>query len=372
MRGQIGRKLERPDGSGLEWHGIKQGPVTNTLPLAYVTETVGKGKMKMNEFAGTASISTNDLTVTAECRPGADDNANIDEFFDQFRKTFKLKTSTFKLLDVLGIKFTENGGRQRYVSIKVREYMEMTGAKDYKWARKTIEADLDTLYRMDLAFKRGKCSLKNARVISEKDIDNGEISIIFSDKFADMLNGDNSFYMDYPDVLLKTDAQSDDFFVGRKIVEQVSMNRLQTKYNNDGSPLVVLRDPVAVGVGTLLEHSPFSPEYDPKKDRHLNGRVIESLEKTLDNLSEAGLFSWEWAGKKNGDKWQPVTDEDFKTYSSFKKLNVLIHPCESWPFRAEKLKAKQRRETNKYNARKRAEKKQADQKAEKELSEKSA
>lgn len=51
--------------------------------------------------------------------------------------------------------------------------MEMTGAKDYKWARKTIEADLDTLYRMDLAFKRGKCSLKNARVISEKDIDNG-------------------------------------------------------------------------------------------------------------------------------------------------------------------------------------------------------
>lgn len=79
-----------------------------------------------------------------------------------------------------------------------------------------------------------------------------------------MLNGDNSFYMDYPDVLLKTDAQSDDFWWAVK-----SLNKsvwIGFKPNTQRrQPACRSRDPVAVGVGTLLEHSPFSPEYDPEK-----------------------------------------------------------------------------------------------------------
>ena len=381
MSGGKGRKLEkpgklryeagafgnRPDGTGILWSWIKQGNVTNEFPLSYVTNMTGRKKMTLkSDISGDVEIKTGgDLIVTTNF--DAREVGDVQEYFEtEFRKNFKLKTSTFKLFDALAIKLTESGGDQRLVKLPVKEYMELTGATSYKRTRATVNEDLEALYRISIEREK---SYKKNRVIGYKDITNGVIVVEFTGPFAELLSSESSFYMRYPDVLFKADAQNDSFFIGRKIVEYVNENRFITvnKHSKVKPPVVILKDPFALSVKTLLKYAQFIPDYDSDKDRHLTNRIIEPLETALDSLQAFELFSWEWAhGQKDG-KREPVTDEDFQSYERFSNLYVLIYPCKSWPYNKDKMESMQRRATSRWKNERKAEKKREELKAAQEL-----
>jgi len=303
---------------------IRQGTATNTLTKARARSD----NTTTDIIAGTTTIKQGGLIIT------------MPSFIDG------LKNSTCKLLDALTVTLTESGAKSPDIALSLDEYMSKCGLKDKKEARKQVKADLETLFNARISFKekRGKNEpqdFTDIRICESKGIKNGVITFSFSATLYKLMLG-------YPVMpvhpllwRLGTKRNSNSFCIFRKLLEHKNMN--SGKKNED-----------TIAVKTLLENAPYLPSYDEvmKADKHVTQRIIEPLERDLNDLEEA--LTWTYCHRNN----EPLTDEELKnfSYNLFKDLLVKIS-WNDYPDQSKRLELKKERSKEEAQKKKRTYKK---------------
>ena len=275
---------------------IRQGTATNALTKIKPDE---KRNMTVDPITGAAAITEGDFSI------------NITDFSDL--TSFKLKTTTYQLLDALTVALTEVGAKSPVVSISLDEYMKKRGLKDKKTTRKQVMNDLDALFNATISFKqksKGKeFDFHDMRIIDSKGIKNGIITVSFGTAFYNTLLGYT--VMPYPSQLwrLNPNNNPNSFYLLRRIAEHKNMNI--SKKNED-----------IISVKTLLSSCPYLPTYDEVMagDRALNRRIIEPFERDMDALNET--FKWSYCNSKN----TPLSDAELINidFELFKNLLIKI------------------------------------------------
>lgn len=292
---------------------IRQGIATNALTKVRPDT---KRNTVIDPITNTATVKHECLTIT----------------IPDFTELAGFKTSTYQLLDALTVKLTETGTKSPTVAISLEEYMSMRKLKDKKEARKQVAQDLDILFNAKISFKekrkRGKApDFHDIRIVSDKGIKNGVITVSFGAAFYNILLGYP--VMPYPAQLWALDSKRNpnSFYFLRKIAEHKNMNA--GKKNED-----------IISVSTLLQSSPFLPAYDEvmETDRKLTHRIIDPFERDLDALRDT--LKWTYCHSNN----TPLTDEELKAldYSTFTSLLIKVE-WNTYPDQTKRLKKKAER-----------------------------
>ena len=292
---------------------IRQDTVTNKL-----ARLSSKSGFIPVEFTNTARITTSngstDLTVIIK------EYANV-----------TLKPSTSKLLRALVQTFTQKG--DKLVKIPLKEYMELTGLKNEKEARKTIKADLDALHSITCEAKIKGNKNKNIgdyikfEIISERGIKNKVIFANLTDSiYIHLLNCP---VMYYPKALYKIPnklpyAQ----YLGDKIAELEKYN-MYDKKTGQVKPYFIAS--VRKLLQVCFENGMPSYEKVQATDRAVERRIITPFENSLDVCADA--FCWEYCNSKR----IPLTTEQTQdntpsgkyrttSYKEFIDLYIKITP----------------------------------------------
>lgn len=292
---------------------IRQGIATNALTKVRPDT---KRNTVIDPITNTATVKHECLTIT----------------IPDFTELAGFKTSTYQLLDALTVKLTETGTKSPTVAISLDEYMSMRKLKDKKEARKQVAQDLDILFNAKISFKekrkRGKApDFHDIRIVSDKGIKNGVITVSFGAAFYNILLGYP--VMPYPAQLWALDSKRNpnSFYFLRKIAEHKNMNA--GKKNED-----------IISVSTLLQSAPFLPAYDEvmETDRKLTHRIIDPFERDLDALRDT--LKWTYCHSNN----TPLTDEELKVldYSTFTSLLIKVE-WNTYPDQTKRLKKKAER-----------------------------
>lgn len=273
---------------------VRQDNTINAL-----ARTSSKANIEQMDFTGTGIIkATNGST---------DIQVIIEEYAN-----ITLKPSTSKLLRMITGKFTQTNNIA--VNISLKEYMELTGRKDEKEARKDIKADLKTLFNISCSAK-GKIDGKKAsidfRILQAKGtIEKSCIIAKLSDDIATHLL--NCPVMPYPTDMFKIPNKYPyAYYLGDKITELM-------KYNQHKPYFVV-------SVKTLLESCCFNngmPTYEEvrKTDRRIDIRIITPFINNLDACNN--IFDWHFCNSKG----VPLTEEQLNdfTYKEFEARYIKI------------------------------------------------
>lgn len=301
------------DQGKLNFKKIKQGNATNTLTK--LRDVEGKTAI-VDAVTGTATIRKGRFSVT----------------ISNYEKLPRLKTSTYQLLDIITVAFTEAGGESPTVIVPLSVYMEWRGLKDRKGARKQVKEDLKVLRHLGITGeeKRGKrtetYSFVNIADSGELRR-NGDIVFTFTSTFYNMLL--KYPIMSYPVQLLKLNNKRNpnSFYLLRKIAEHKNMNVGKKNEN-------------IIAVKTLLAVAPFILSYEEvmEADRAVNRKIIEPFERDMDAFEE--VLSWEYC-HRNG---QPLTDAELQAlnYDIFKGLLVKLS-WKSYPDQTARLEKKKKR-----------------------------
>lgn len=279
---------------------IRQDNITNKL-----ARLSSKSGIKPEDFTNRGLIKTStgstDLTVIIK------EYANV-----------TLKPSTSKLLRVLTIKFTEKGNK--LIKIPLKEYMELTGLKDEKEARKNIKADLEALYNISCEASRedrkGKKDYIAFRVIDAHGIKNGVVFANLTDSIYSHLL--TCPIMPYSNDLLKIPNKLPyAFYLGDKITELMKLN-IYDKKTKDIKPFFT------ASVKKLLQvcYDNGMPTYEEVQatDRAVERRIITPFENSLD--AGSNIFDWEYCNEKG----TPLTDAQLKdrTFKDFEARYIKI------------------------------------------------
>lgn len=273
---------------------IRQGKATNQLTKV----TNAGGRASINPLSQQAIIQTQDIEVFI---------ANYEE------QTKDLSPTTYRLLDALTVKFTDNGSSGTLIELPLTEYMERCGLKDKKSARAQVQTELDNLYRISINWqdtdrKSGKQKdFIKVRLCDSVGIKKGIIFFNLTPVFFNYLS--ENPVMPYPKKLYRINAQYNphSFYFLRRIAEHKNMNN--GKSNED-----------IIAVRTLLESSPVMPLYeDIEKLGQIQQRIIEPFERDMDNLSDT--LTWEYV-HRNG---VPLTDAELKNMSYELFSSLMIH-----------------------------------------------
>lgn len=198
-----------------------------------------------------------------------------------------VKASSQKLLDVINIKFTQAGAKDRHIQLSLREYMEFHDIKDIKEARKKFKRDADVIYDASIQFtdstiKQSKNMAYTAfRLLSAKgSIDNSVIHMNLSPEYATLL----SHYplMAYPMSLIRINDSWNpySYLLGRKIREYMRINRISKK--------------CYLSVGYLLKAAGFP---DPELvGGHYSERIKRPFERDMDALD---FIKWRYVEKNH-------------------------------------------------------------------------
>ena len=301
------------DQGKLNFKKIKQGNATNTLTK--LRDVEGKTAI-VDAVTGTATIRKGKFSVT----------------IPNYEKLPRLKTSTYQLLDIITVFFTETRAESPTVIVPLSVYMEWRGLKDRKGARNQVKEDLEVLRQLSITGeeKRGKETVTYSfvNIADSGEIRrNGDIVFTFGTTFYKMLL--NCPVMPYPVQLLALNNKRNpnSFYLLRKIAELKNMN--VGKKNED-----------IIAVKTLLDVASFIPSYREvmEADRAVNRKIIEPFERDMDALEET--LSWEYCHSKG----QPLTDAELETlsYDIFKGLLVKV-TWKSYPDQTARLEKKKKR-----------------------------
>lgn len=273
---------------------IRQGKATNQLTKL----SDAGGRADINPLGQQAILKTQDIEVFI---------ANYEE------QTRELSPTTYRLLDALTVKFTDNGSSGTLIELPLAEYMERCGLKDKKSARAQVQAELDNLYRISISWqdtdrKSGKAKdFVKVRLCDSVGIKKGIILFNLTPVFYNYLS-DNPI-MPYPKKLYRINAQYNphSFYFLRRISEHKNMN--SGKSNED-----------IIAVRTLLESSPVMPLYeDIEKLGQIQQRIIEPFERDMDNLSDT--LTWEYV-HRNG---VPLTETELGSMNYELFSSLMIH-----------------------------------------------
>lgn len=273
---------------------IRQDTVTNKL-----VRLSSKSGLMPEDFTNRGLIKTStgstDLTVIIK------EYANV-----------TLKNSTSKLLRVLTIKFTERG--DKLIKIPLKEYMELTGLKDEKEARKNIKADLEALHNITCEARisnkgSNKGDYIRFEIIAERGIKNGVIFANFTDSiYAHLMTCP---VMPYANDLLKIPNKLPyAFYLGDKITELMKYNQRKPYFT--------------ASVKKLLQvcYDNGMPTYEEVQstDRAVDRKIITPFENNLDACSH--IFDWEYCNEQG----TPLTDAQLKdrTFKDFEARYIKI------------------------------------------------
>ena len=148
----------------------------------------------------------------------------------------------------------------------------------------------------------------------------------------------NSYVMQYPLSLLKTDSRNANLYpLGRKMALHYGMdnNFIKGTYNT-------------LGVDTALQYCPLIPSCEKveESDRQFNRRIYEPFEKTLRDLGFNYEFLLNGVVKNSDDIHGMSCTQYLKMSVSFSIPDVIIDVERLTRRKEEKAKAKQRKEKN--------------------------
>lgn len=142
----------------------------------------------------------------------------------------------------------------------------------------------------------------------------------FSQRYAASLV--RTFYLDVPDYLFFIDTRKKNASsLVYKLNHYFQMN-LNKEANKTGKNISELEDYRAIiGIPYILKYCPESPSIEEvqEKGRQLNQRIIEPLEKSLDDIAKAsgGRFQWQYCNKKK----EPLTKKQLNKPVSADEFN---------------------------------------------------
>lgn len=231
----------------------KRNPKNSTVSLLHGVKTIKKEKL---------SVSINDY---AECV--------------KQKKTTGIRTSMFKLLDVIILSFNQNNNVAD-VKFQLEEYMRLCGLVDQKEARRQINSDLEILSAISLGYKGKSVMCSDMRLIESGAIKNSIITVHLASDFASMLS--KCPVMPYPLALLS--IRGDKFpnapYMLRKMAEQKNLN-----YKKPNEKVI--------SVMTLIESSPLIPAIEDVRgssNRSQKERIITPLIRDLNEAcSKVGI-----------------------------------------------------------------------------------
>jgi len=284
-----------PGGSMPAFSKAKQGQTINDLPMIMASGH----EVTYNEKANTATFTRGNLSFTMP-----------DSILPR-----GLRVSTNKLLDVLNIEFTKNGGKSPKVTTTLDYYMAACGLKDRKEARRQVSEELETLFTGSIdTIETGaggyKASFSGVRIIQDylftKD---GTIEVTYSDKYYDLMKGYSSFFIPMQLLRINSHKNPHSYFLLDKINIQKEMNK--NKPNED-----------IISVKALISICPDLPTYEEvmKGNKNVKDRIIKPFERDMDALKPT--LTWKYCHSKG----KPLTKKEVAdlTYAQFERLMVQI------------------------------------------------
>ena len=273
----------------------KRNPKNSTVSLLHGVKTIKKDKL---------SVSIHDY---AECV--------------KQKKTTGIRTSMFKLLDVIILRFNQNNNVSE-VKFQLDEYMRLCGLADPKEARRQINSDLEILNAISLGYKSKSVSCSDMRLIENGAIKNSLITVHLASDFANMLS--KCPVMPYPLALLS--IRGDKFpnapYMLRKMAEQKNLNYKKPNEN-------------VISVRTLLESSPLIPAIEAVRgssNRSQKGRIIMPLIRDLNEAcSKVGISKYSFMLKDFSERREISGEEFFNLPYEVIVGNVSIHFSDEWP-----------------------------------------
>lgn len=276
---------------------IRQDTATNAL-----ARISSKSDILKKDFTTTGIIKTS--------------NGKTDlKFIIEEYANITLKNSTSKLLRVLQIKLTETGSK--FIKIPLKEYMEKTGLRDEKEARKSINADLKALYNISCEATNGKKEHIEFRILDMKgEIKNSVIIANFSDSIYMHLM--SCPVMPYSNDLLKIPNKYPyAYYLGDKLNELMKYNQYD-KAKKDIKPYFLAS--VKNLLKVCFENGMPTYEKVQSTDRAIDRRIIVPFENNLDACSD--VFDWEYCNEKG----IALSDEQLKnrTYKDFEARYIKV------------------------------------------------
>lgn len=294
-----------------------------------------KDKPEMDFFTGEAVFKIETTTV----------------YIEQYDETKVIHQSIWKLLDFLTIEFTKQNHHKckkekmnREVVVSLSDYISLRNdtlsKPNENKIKKETKEDLDILVHMSIEGtenqKKNTKFLTKAKICESVKRKKDAIIFVFSEELAEYLV--NSYVMQYPLSLLKTDSRNANLYpLGRKMALHYGMDNNFIKGTNS-----------KLGVDTALQYCPLIPscEKAEKSDRQFNRRIYEPFEKTLRDLG----FNYEFLLNgvvKNADDIHGMSCTQYLKMSvSFSIPDIIIDVERLTRRKEEKAKAKQRKEKN--------------------------
>jgi hypothetical protein len=243
-----------------------------------------------------------------------------------------MKGSTRQLFLALNMKYTERNKLDELVILPLREYMLIRSLKDYKSARKQVEADLKVLSSIQFEWKEFRNKKKdyiNTRISGGSEgILNGLIIFRFNKDFLTILQ--SCKIMPIPNEILMINSKRNPHSISLliKLSEHMNMN-----YGKSNATVI--------SVVALLSYCPDLPSYDEvmKNGRQVSKRIKDPFERDMDVIKS---FTWEYCGK-NGFRINPPT-----RFKEFSKANVKFS-FKDYPERKPNPKKKKRSSRKKSN-----------------------
>ena len=273
----------------------KHNPKNSTVSLLHGVKTIRRDKL---------SVSIYDY---AECV--------------KQKKTKGIRTSMFKLLDVIILRFNQNNNVSD-VQFQLEEYMRLCGLVDPKEARRQINSDLEILTAISLGYKGKGVTCSDMRLIESGTIKNSIITVHLAHDFANMLS--KCPVMPYPLALLS--IRGDKFpnapYILRKMAEQKNLNYKKPNEN-------------VISVRTLLESCPLIPaieEVRGSNNRSQKERIIKSLIRDLNEAcSKVRISSYSFVMKDCIGKRELSLEEFFNLSYEVITNNISVHFSDEWP-----------------------------------------
>ena len=236
------------------------------------------------------------------------------------KKTTGIRTSMFKLLDIIILWFNQNNNVSE-VKFQLDEYMRLCVLVDPKETRRQINSDLEILSAISLGYKSKSVTCSDMRLIENGAIKNGLITVRLAYDFANMLS--KCPVMPYPLALLS--IRGDKFpnapYILRKMAEQKNLNYKKPNEN-------------VISVRTLLESSPLIPAIEAVRgssNRSQKERIITPLIRDLNEAcSKVGISKYSFVLKDFSERREISGEEFFNLPYEVIVGNVSVHFSDEW------------------------------------------
>jgi hypothetical protein len=259
------------------------------LNSAATNSAIGKKILShINEKTGDATFIIDNGTLTIK-----EYGKDVKEF----------NTNTAKLLDYLIMQLTkQNPYREgteetinKEIKIKIKDYQNYRGLKDYKTLKQQLKQDIATLYQTSIKWQgktyNGKnkpvhTTLETRLIYERKELKNGIITVKFTPEIANNLIYSHLFRLPKKYWSLKKHAA--------EILRAISkFKRIRLKTNSNY--IIIGTQPFLKHINSIISYE----ELMKSSDRHTGERIIKPLENGLNELEKEDLIKgWNYCNFK--------------------------------------------------------------------------